>query len=289
VTLAAQSQSKEKLEKPVISVMLVQRKSVMNYSFDQMGNFLRIVTALPSLVATARRTLEQGMTLPGGGSHCFETFESNWLYVLRFMVDREVVGMNWLSLPSGKWRQRPWQSANGKTVEVSGQAQLEVDISFGSLVSHPTEGEWEGMAPVRILSFDIECAGRPGVFPDAEKDEIIQIANHVCLQGTSVPILKNVFTLDTCSPISGATVLSFADEGEMLKAWHKFVVETDADIITGYNIINFDLPYLLTRAQTLKIKSFPYLGRIKGMPTRMKDKVCARLYRTCLWRTWSPP
>ena len=38
------------------------------------------------------------------------------------------------------------------------------------------------MAPMRILSFDIECAGRPGVFPDATQDPVIQIANHVCLQ-----------------------------------------------------------------------------------------------------------
>jgi len=28
----------------------------------------------------------------------------------------------------------------------------------------------------------------------------------------------------------------------------------DPDIITGYNIQNFDLPYLLNRAATLKVK-----------------------------------
>ena len=39
------------------------------------------------------------------------------------------------------------------------------------------------------------------------------------------------------------------------------------------NIVNFDLPYLLNRAQALKISSFPYLGRLKGIPTRMKDKM----------------
>ena len=48
---------------------------------------------------------------------------------------------------------------------------------------------------------------------------------------------------------------------------------SDADIITGYNIANFDLPYLLLRAETLKVGTFPYLGRIRGMKTRVKDKM----------------
>ena len=34
-------------------------------------------------------------------------------------------------------------------------------------------------------------------------------------------------------------------------------------MITGYNIQNFDMPYLLDRANHLKIKEFCFLGRIK--------------------------
>jgi len=40
------------------------------------------------------------------------------------------------------------------------------------------------------------------------------------------------------------------------------VNQCDADIVTGYNIVNFDFPYLLNRATTLKLKRFPFLGRI---------------------------
>lgn len=39
------------------------------------------------------------------------------------------------------------------------------------------------MAPLRILSFDIECAGRQGIFPEAQIDPVIQIANMVTRQG----------------------------------------------------------------------------------------------------------
>ena len=36
----------------------------------------------------------------------------------------------------------------------------------------------------------------------------------------------------------------------------------DPDFITGYNIINFDFPYVLDRASALGIKNYGYLGRM---------------------------
>ena len=35
--------------------------------------------------------------------------------------------------------------------------------------------------------------------------------------------------------------------------WSNFVQEVDPDVVTGYNIVNFDLPYLLNRAKVLKV------------------------------------
>ena len=258
---------------------VVVRQSIMNYAFKQPGTFIRIVVALPSFVPTARRLLEGGIPCGRFGSHQFETFESNCQFVLRYMVDRDIVGCNWLTLPGGKWHPRGQHAAigGGAPSEISAKAsthcQLEVDCWFGDIVSHKPEGEWMHIAPMRILSFDIECSGRPGIFPEADKDAVIQIANHVTLQGSTTPVLKNIFCLDECAPISGAQVLSFATEAEMLRSWHQFVLACDADIMTGYNIGNFDLPYLINRAAALKIPTFPYLGRVKGQMTRVKDKV----------------
>ena len=49
--------------------------------------------------------------------------------------------------------------------------------SWEDFVSHAPEGEWAEVAPFRILSFDIECAGRKGIFPEADKDPVIQVRN----------------------------------------------------------------------------------------------------------------
>jgi DNA polymerase delta subunit 1 len=51
----------------------------------------------------------------------------------------------------------------------------------------------------------------------------------------------------------------------MLQKWHDFVEEVDPDLVIGYNISGFDLPYLLDRAKALKANQFPYLGRIRSM------------------------
>lgn len=34
----------------------------------------------------------------------------------------------------------------------------------------------------------------------------------------------------------------------MLLEWRDFLKNVDPDIITGYNIVNFDLPYIINRA-----------------------------------------
>ena len=51
----------------------------------------------------------------------------------------------------------------------------------------------------------------------------------------------------------------------MLQKWRDFVEQVDPDVIIGYNIANFDLPYLLDRAKAVKANQFAYLGRLKGV------------------------
>ena len=55
--------------------------------------------------------------------------------------------------------------------------------SWDRFISHTPEGQWQKIAPLRILSFDIECAGRKGIFPEAQIDPVIQIASMVTRQG----------------------------------------------------------------------------------------------------------
>lgn len=127
---------------------------------------------------------------------------------------------------------------------------------------------------------DIECQGRKGHFPEAEKDPVIQIANTVTVYGDTKPIVQTVFTLNSCLPIVGAQIISSDTEEEMLLKWREFLEATDPDIITGYNVQNFDIPYILDRADALskmdkqirnKLKDFKRWGRIRGVNAKMRE------------------
>ena len=55
--------------------------------------------------------------------------------------------------------------------------------------------------------------------------------------------------------------------------WAEFVRQVDPDILTGYNIQNFDLTYLLNRAKHLKLSSFAYLGRVCKVASVVRSQV----------------
>ena len=56
-------------------------------------------------------------------------------------------------------------------------------------------------------------------------------------------------------------------------AWREFVRMVDPDIVTGYNTTNFDWPYVINRGEALHIPTYPYFGRVKDIPTRIRDAV----------------
>ncbi|XP_074639008.1 DNA polymerase delta catalytic subunit-like [Acropora palmata] len=258
--------NKDSISHAVLAVECEMKESIYGFHGKRKIPFLRITMALPRLIAPAKRILETGFKFASFPERCYSTYESNIDYEVRFMVDTEVVGCNWIELPAGKYKVRSPATIDDsyKTgVQPKSYCQIEVDIAYDEFISHTPEGEWSKVAPLRILSFDIECAGRKGVFPEPEKDSVIQIANMVINQGDRDPFIRNVFTLNSCAPIVGSHVLSFPQEGNMLQKWSEFVKRVDPDIITGYNIVNFDLPYLLNRAAALKVQKFPFLGRVR--------------------------
>src|SRR5690349_21177914 len=172
--------------------------------------------------------------------------------------------MSWVEAPAGKYQILDAKSQHS-------HCQIEASMYYADLIAHPSDGEWAKIAPLRILSFDIECAGRKGIFPEADKDQVIQIANIVTRYGEDKPFVTNVFCMDTVSPIAATQIFSFQDEGKMLMKWRDFLEKVDPDVIIGYNISNFDFPYLLERAKHLKQPNFPYWTRLKGIASKLSE------------------
>lgn len=87
------------------------------------------------------------------------------------------------------------------------------------------------LSNLSILTFDIEVYNEDG-FPDPSKDRILTIAYKF-------------------QDIEG--VISDEDEGNTIREFFNVIRGYNPDIISGYNIDKFDIPYILKRAKTLGI------------------------------------
>jgi len=239
------------------SVSLTMRESIYGFQGNTQNPYIKVSVTDPKHINKVRTTIEKGDANMNGmwksADGTIMTFD-NLQYLLRFMVDCSIAGMCWVEAPANTYSLVRDKQSN---------CQIEAEISYRDLIAHKPIGEWSKMAPLRTLSFDIECAGRKGIFPEASQDSVIQIANVVTKYGDKKPFVRNVFCLDDTSPIVATQIISFDREEDMLKSWSDFLEKVDPDIITGYNICNFDFPYLLERAKHLTVKDFEYWSRTR--------------------------
>lgn len=59
----------------------------------------------------------------------------------------------------------------------------------------------------------------PGIFPEPDKDPVIQIASMVQRQGETEPFIRTVFTLQSCASIVGSQILCFTQETRLLQVY----------------------------------------------------------------------
>ena len=230
--------------------------------------FYRITTYQPSDVPAIRGLITGGLLSDARWGCATSVYEANIPFGIRAMIDLGVVGCGWMEFPPRSYRVVVGDQRRSRT-------GLEIVVpDWQTIVTHkPTEPGWENVAPIWVLSFDIECKGRRGKFPTPENDPVIQIANYIHRHGDPPDSFRhvNVFNLHGCDPIDGAEVYTFDDERTLLCAWANFVRRADPCVVTGYNTTRFDIPYLLKRAKRLGItEKFAELGRLVGTLARLR-------------------
>jgi DNA polymerase delta subunit 1 len=122
----------------------------------------------------------------------------------------------------------------------------------------------DDVAPLRVMSFDIECYSMTGAFPNPRNphDVVFQIGMTTRAFGKD-----NEWIDRKClclKKTDGPDMESFETERELLAAFQKYLVRIDPDIITGWNIFGFDLEFLHVRA-VLQGASTVW-GRVRNSP-----------------------
>ena len=155
-----------------------------------------------------------------------QIFEADILFRYRFMADKNISGL--------KWYQVVGDGTDTNTVKTDIKIQAK---NFQELKK-------EEHMKFKYMSVDTEIVPAEARIPDPEKDPIIIIS--MCFfpafNGKNSIILaaKKIRDTDT-------DTLGFFNEKEMLGEFLNIIDRYDPDIILGYNINNFDLPYIETR------------------------------------------
>jgi DNA polymerase I len=168
----------------------------------------------------------------------YKVYEADILFKYRFMSDFGLTGFGWIAVSDGK---------RVPTNAVIADKKLEIS-EF-----KPTEKDED--VELKYMAFDIECvSGGESKIPDPSRDPIILISVVFSRPYKG----KRSIVLGTRSY---KNVMSFETEKEMLEEFIRIIDGFDPDIITGFNINNFDIPYVLERLRQNGVK--PYLGRCK--------------------------
>jgi len=125
---------------------------------------------------------------------------------------------------------------------------------------------WKNLAPAKsinmissplIMGFDIEVnSSNPSAMPKAEKppDKVFQISCVLYRHGDEKSMKKYILTLgDPSERITGkdVNILKYSCEPDLLVGYSQFIRDHNPNVIVGYNILNFDIPYMIDRAKLL--------------------------------------
>lgn len=80
-----------------------------------------------------------------------------------------------------------------------------------------------------------------------------------------------MFALHGSDKISGVHIKASEKEEDLLLNFEKLIITYDPDFITGYNMVNFDLWYILERARHLRMKTYGMFGRSKGVLSKIRN------------------
>lgn len=213
-----------KNESQVVKIEKVKRNVVMGYQAPR--SMYKVIIKNPSKTPEIRENLKANGFVP---------YEADILFRYRFMNDLGLNGMEWASIKSSP--------AGTETVKVGNKAEINEIRPIKRM----------GDAPMKTMALDIECVSlKKGRVPDASKDPIILLSmvfDSRFRGGKTIAL--------STRPGKGVTLCE--SEKDLLEKFIEMVHDYDPDIITGYNINNFDMPYIIERMREKNVK--PVFGR----------------------------
>jgi DNA polymerase delta subunit 1 len=245
---AFRSAFKTQFWRGLVSAEIVRAKDLWGFQNGELSRFLKVEFKTHKALRSCAWSIENGKF-----TGC-KVYEANIDPVLRFMHVSGIASTGWVS-PG--------------ICEPDAESTCDVNL-WAPNWRFITPVERADVAPLRIMSFDIECYSSTGAFPDPKnpRDVVFQIGMTTREFGKEGWFDRKCLCL---KKTAGTDVESFDTEKELLKAFQTHLLKIDPDIITGWNIFGFDLEFLIVRA-TVQCGLSPVWGRLKGAIAELVEK-----------------
>ncbi|MEM5766658.1 MAG: DNA polymerase domain-containing protein, partial [Candidatus Aenigmatarchaeota archaeon] len=250
---------KENFSNDIKNIEKIEKFLPVGFS-ENKKEMLKIVLKDPSRTTILREYLRNKNFIE-------DIFEADILFKYRFMTDFSLFGMCWYKVFG---------------VPIHTQS-IKADHMIKMEKIEPIE-KIEN-ATFKYMALDIEVVSEGLINPEENPIAIISMSFFPAFNGknTLVLIAKN-----NMKKIDG-DVLTFNNEKEMLEKFLEIIEKFDPDIIVGYNINDFDIPYINERLRINKLKRT--IGRCKEKPlvsrklaeNRYKNSVFGRVIVDPYW------
>ena len=175
-----------------------------------------------------------------------------------------------------------WFHIRGKSVEKElrvSTLEREYICEWDSMTAIPPEESKTWNTQPGVLAFDIECySNNHRAMPDKYNALHTAYMISAIYQRYRDPSTRRRYAIiiGDCNHIpeerlDNCTIIKVNDEVAMINAFGEVVCQTDPEVITGYNILSFDYPYLDHRIKR-RLCNWPAMGRITGEYATMDSK-----------------
>ncbi len=203
----------------LLDMVVVERFLPIGYQSEK-TKLIKITLTSPSKVPLVRDSLREQ-------SFVKDVYEADVLFKYRYMVDNGLAGMMFVDV-EGK-------PTNTKIVDVD----YRIDVDSIKPVEASSEPD------LKYMAFDIEIASSRAGLPDATRDEIAMIS--LAFSPKYKKYKSVVMMIKHLDGNGDSSIMTYSSEKEMLEGLLKIIREFDPDVVTGYNVNGFDIPYLLER------------------------------------------
>jgi DNA polymerase elongation subunit (family B) len=264
----------KKFRSALVGMDVVERMSAESFTNEKIFNFARLMFNNQIAMNKFKFMFEENdIYIPGilSSSVRFKTFEANLPPMLRCFHIRKISGCSWVSV--SKYIKLEDNKSDGFDCKES-YCDIELRVDWRNITSIQKETN----APIRIMSFDIECySSDKDKFPQAKNksDCIFQIGSTYTYLNESIPYRQHIVCLRDTDKIEGSDVIveCYSDERELVRGWINEIINSDCDIITGWNIFGFDEGYIYDRCiEHLQLETeIHFISKLKKYKCNFRD------------------